>query len=81
MKPKSLVKLLRSDPTEEDARLFLERVTYRYLTRILNKVIELYNIPKQDAEILHDRFVNMNLIETVIDDEDDEDDDEEPKDQ
>jgi len=72
MKPKSLVKILRSDPTEEDARLFLERVTYRYLTRVLNKVIELYNIPKQDAEILHDRFVNMNLIETVIEEEESE---------
>jgi len=72
MKPKSLVRILRSDPTEEDARLFLERVTYRYLTRVLNKVIELYNIPKQDAEILHDRFVNMNLIETVIEEEESE---------
>jgi hypothetical protein len=73
--PLQVIKQLRQTPTEDDARRFIERLTYRYLNRVLDEVIRLYNIPQADAEILRDRLVNMNLIEALIEEEDDDDDD------
>jgi hypothetical protein len=42
----------------------------RYLERILNKVIRLYEVSPDDAAILHDKLLNMNLLE-VVEEEDD----------
>lgn len=66
------IKRLRLPPTEEDACRFLERVTYRYLNRILDEVVRLYEIAPEDAEVLRDRLVNMNLIEVVVEQEEDQ---------
>ena len=62
MARKSLTNIL-AKPTEQDAIRFLECTTYRYLMRILDKVILAYNISPNDAEILRDKLVNMNVIE------------------
>ena len=70
---KSLIKIIKTKTTEEDVIRFMECVTYRYLSRILEKVVNIYNISKENAEILHDRFVNMNLIEVRVEEEEEED--------
>jgi hypothetical protein len=38
--------------------------------RVLDKVILEYNISRTDAEILRDKFVNMNIIEVIEEEED-----------
>lgn len=65
MQARQVAKILRAKPTEEMAKKFLERITYRYLMRVLDKVVLEYNISRTDAEILRDKFVNMNIIEVV----------------
>jgi len=57
-------------PTEHETVRFLESMFQRYLERILNKVIRLYDVSPDDAAILHDKLLNMNLLE-VIEEEDD----------
>ena len=59
---KALLNRIRAATTEQDATQFLECVLYRYLNKILDRVIEEYNIQPQDAIILRDRLINMNLI-------------------
>jgi hypothetical protein len=70
MQARQVAKILRAKPTEETAKKFLERITYRYLMRVLDKVILEYNISRTDAEILRDKFVNMNIIEVIEEEED-----------
>ena len=69
-------KRIRQPVQERDATKFIECIIYRYLTKILNKVVQEYNISEQDAEILRDRLVNMNLIEVVVEQEEEEEDEE-----
>ena len=57
-------------PTEYETVRFLESLFQRYLERILNKVIRLYEVSPDDAAILHDKLLNMNLLE-VVEEEDD----------
>lgn len=75
MQARQVAKILRAKPTEEMAKKFLERIMYRYLMRVLDKVVLEYNISRTDAEILRDKFVNMNIIE-VVEESDDEDENE-----
>lgn len=72
-KQEALIKRLRAPPTEEDARNFLARITYRYLNRILDEVVRICSISQEDADILRDRLVNMNLIEVIVEEDDTED--------
>lgn len=65
-------KRIRQPVQERDVTKFIECIIYRYLTKILNKVIKEYNITEQDAEDLRDRLVNMNIIEVCIEKYDDE---------
>ena len=53
------------EPTQRETVRFLESVFYRYLEQILNKVIYTYDVPPEDAAILHDKLLNMNLLEVV----------------
>ena len=69
---KALLKRIRAATTEKDAMQFLECVLYRYLNKILDKVIEEYNISPQDALILRDRLVNMNQLEVSAEEEEEE---------
>lgn len=78
---KSLIKIIKTKTTEEDVIRFMECVTYRYLSRILEKVVNIYNISKENAEILHDRFVNMNLIEVRVEEEEEDEKEDEEEDQ
>jgi hypothetical protein len=66
---KAVLKKLRAETTEQDVTKFLECVIYRYLNKILNKVVKEYNLSEQDAEILRDRMVNMNLIQVSLEQE------------
>ena len=66
---KSIAKILRKPTTDEDAKRLLERMLYRYLSKIITKVVQEYDISEQDAEMLHDKLVNMNLIECCVEDE------------
>jgi hypothetical protein len=63
------------EPTQRETVRFLESIFYRYLERILNKVIYTYDVPPEDAAILHDKLLNMNLLELVEEEEDDQDQD------
>jgi hypothetical protein len=58
-------------PTEQETVRFLESMFQRYLERILNKVIRLYEVSPDDAAILHDKLLNMNLLEVIEEEEDD----------
>jgi len=69
MVTKAALKKLRAETTEQDVTKFLECVIYRYLNKILNKVVKEYNLSEQDAEILRDRMVNMNLIQVSLEEE------------
>ena len=69
---KAVLKKLRAETTEQDVTKFLECVIYRYLNKILNKVVKEYNLSEQDAEILRDRMVNMNLIQVSLEQEEEE---------
>jgi len=69
---KAVLKKLRAETTEQDVTKFLECVIYRYLNKILNKVVKEYNLSEQDAEILRDRMVNMNLIQVSLEAEEEE---------
>jgi hypothetical protein len=71
---KSVVKILRQQPTEDAAKQFLERVLYRYLNKIIDKVVQEYDISEQDANTLRDKLVNMNLIECCVETDAGEDD-------
>ena len=72
MVTKALLKKLRAETTERDVTKFLECVIYRYLNKILNKVVKEYNLSEQDAEILRDRMVNMNLIQVSLEQEEED---------
>ena len=72
MVTKTVLKKLRAETTEQDVTKFLECVIYRYLNKILNKVVKEYNLSEQDAEILRDRMVNMNLIQVSLEQEEEE---------
>jgi hypothetical protein len=61
------------EPTQRETVRFLESIFYRYLERILNKVIYTYEVHPEDAAILHDKLLNMNLLEVVEEEEDDQD--------
>ena len=63
---KTVAKILRQQPTEDAAKKFLERVLYRYLNKIIDKVVQEYDISEQDAEMLRDKLVNLNLIECCL---------------
>ena len=63
------------EPTQRETTRFLESIFYRYLERILYKVIYTYEVPPEDAAILHDKLLNMNLLEVVEEEEDDQDQD------
>jgi len=63
------------EPTQRETVRFLESIFYRYLEQILNKVIYTYDVPPEDAAILHDKLLNMNLLELVEEEEDDQDQD------
>jgi hypothetical protein len=66
---KTVAKILRQQPTEDAAKQFLERVLYRYLNKIIDKVVQEYDISEQDANTLRDKLVNLNLIECCVETE------------
>jgi hypothetical protein len=66
---KTVAKILRQQPTEDAAKKFLERVLYRYLNKIIDKVVQEYDISEQDANTLRDKLVNLNLIECCVETE------------